>query len=85
MKLIKLYSNKKSFRTVRFNEKGLSIILAKKKENTQGGKKTYNGTGKSLIIALIHFCLGSNPNSAFEKSLKIHQTCTKMARNIENM
>ncbi|MDP1596912.1 MAG: DUF2326 domain-containing protein [Methylotenera sp.] len=32
-------------------------------------QQTYNGVGKSLIIELIHFCLGSSPNDAFEKLL----------------
>lgn len=71
LKLIKLDANKESFRTIDFNQKGLSIILAKKKDkDKKGGKGTYNGTGKSLIIALIHFCLGSNKIPDLEKKLK---------------
>ncbi len=70
MKLIKLDANKESFRTIEFNEKGLSIILAKKKDtDKKGGKGTYNGTGKSLTIALIHFCLGSNEIPDIKKKL----------------
>ncbi len=61
MQLIKLTANKKSFRTVEFNENGLSFIVAKQKypgESDRG--KTYNGVGKSLLIVIIHFCLGAD-------------------------
>jgi uncharacterized protein YydD (DUF2326 family) len=33
-------------------------------------KNTYNSVGKSLTIALVHFCLGSNRNIEFETKLK---------------
>ncbi|QNO13313.1 DUF2326 domain-containing protein [Alkalicella caledoniensis] len=60
MQLKKVYANKSSFRTVEFNETGLSFIVAKQKdpENKSNGK-TYNGVGKSLIVNIIHFCMGS--------------------------
>lgn len=65
MRLIELRANKKSFQTVSFNPNGITIIAAIKE--TQDQRKTYNSVGKSLTIALIHFCLGSNPNKEFEK------------------
>ena len=68
MRLIELRANKKSFHTVRFNPKGISIIAAIKETTDQ--KKTYNSVGKSLTVALIHFCLGSNSNIEFENKLK---------------
>ena len=60
MQLKKLYANKSSFRTVEFNETGLSFIVAKQKnpDNKNNGK-TYNGVGKSLLVKIIHFCMGS--------------------------
>ena len=68
MRLIELRANKPSFKTVRFNETGLSIILGKKQDPTSKDlQKTYNGVGKSLIIEIIHFCLGSNSIEAFKK------------------
>jgi len=69
MKLISLTSNKESFHTVEFKE-GLNIVVGKKtsSKNTNDGK-TFNGVGKSLIIHLIHFCLGSNKIATFEENL----------------
>ena len=61
MLLIKVYSNQASFRTVEFNKTGLSFVVAKQKNpgsSEQG--KTYNGVGKSLLVRIIHFCLGAN-------------------------
>jgi uncharacterized protein YydD (DUF2326 family) len=67
MKLIKLRANKKSFHTIPFNEKGISLIIAKKR--TENDRNTYNSVGKSLSIALVHFCLASNKIPAFEEQL----------------
>ena len=55
MKLLKLRANKESFHTIPFNSKGISLIVAKKR--TENERNTYNSVGKSLSIALIHFCL----------------------------
>ena len=69
MRLIKVYSNIDSFRTVEFNKNGPSFILAKQvnKDNSKQGA-TYNGVGKSLLIRIIHFCLGASAskNSPFK-------------------
>ena len=65
MRLIKLYSNHETFKTVNFNETGLTLIIGSK--TSQGS--TYNGVGKSLIVELLHFCLGSNKNAEFEKKI----------------
>jgi uncharacterized protein YydD (DUF2326 family) len=67
MKLIKLSANKDSFHTIFFNKVGLSLIVAKKR--TENERNTYNSVGKSLSIALIHFCLASNKIPAFEEQL----------------
>jgi uncharacterized protein YydD (DUF2326 family) len=65
MRLIKLYANRDTFNTVHFNETGLTLIIGAK--TNQGS--TYNGVGKSLIVELLHFCLGSKKNSEFEKKI----------------
>ncbi|NLP13172.1 MAG: DUF2326 domain-containing protein [Clostridium sp.] len=61
MRLIRVYSNMESFKEVKFNKAGLSFIAAKQKnpEITKKGQ-TYNGVGKSLLVRIIHFCLGAN-------------------------
>ena len=71
MRLIKLSANKPDFKTVKFNKTGISIILGKRHNDdyTQNKKGTYNSVGKSLIISLIHFCLGSHKNPEFESKL----------------
>lgn len=67
MRLLKLTSNHDSFHPVRFNESGVSLIVAKNVTNDE--KNTYNSVGKSLTIALIHFCLGSNSVEDFKEKL----------------
>ena len=67
MKMIKLSANKESFHTIFFNKKGISLIVAKKR--TENERNTYNSVGKSLSIALVHFCLASNKVPAFEEQL----------------
>lgn len=67
MRLIELRSNKKSFHTVTFNPTGITVIAAIKE--TEDQKKTYNSVGKSLTIALVHFCLGCNSNKEFDIKL----------------
>lgn len=70
MHLIEMSSTRQSFKTVRFNRTGLSLVVgkhtAKQSKNIQS---TYNGVGKSLLVALLHFCLGSNKNQQFEAHL----------------
>jgi uncharacterized protein YydD (DUF2326 family) len=61
MHLISLESNKQSFRTVKFNEHGLNLIVAKQSNPGRSERgKTYNGVGKSLMVFIIHFCLGAD-------------------------
>lgn len=70
MKLLSLSSNKASFHDIKFNSRGLSLILGRQKNPEQSdARKTYNGVGKSLTIALIHFCLGANASDEFKEKL----------------
>lgn len=72
MHLVSLSANNSTFKTVEFkNETGLNFIVASQKEveSSHNTGKTYNGVGKSLIIALIDFCLGSSVKSDLEAKL----------------
>lgn len=70
MRLISLTANQPTFHPIHFNERGLSLIVGQREPNHTGKKgDTYNGVGKSLVVALIHFCLGSNTNKTFEQKL----------------
>jgi uncharacterized protein YydD (DUF2326 family) len=70
LKLIKLRSNKESFHTVEFSS-GLNFIVGRREDpNNSSEIKTFNGVGKSLIVTLIHFCLGSSKIDTFESEIK---------------
>ena len=71
MRLISISANQQSFKKIDFNSSGASFIIAKQKDLDQSDKnKTYNGVGKSLLVALIDFCLGAGPTSKIVKALK---------------
>lgn len=71
MRLIELTSNKSSFKTVKFNRTGLSLVIGSRKEQSHAvdDGRSYNGVGKSLLIEIIHFCLGSSTNASFRQHL----------------
>ncbi len=70
MRFIELSANRSSFRTIRFNREGVSLIVGGRScKGDVDNDKTYNGVGKSLAIVLIHFCLGSNRINAFQESI----------------
>jgi len=71
MRLIKLSANNTGFKTIEFNRSGLSLIIGRRHSDdySKHKKETYNSVGKSLIIALINFCLGSQRNPEFETKL----------------
>lgn len=70
MYLIELSANKPSFQTVKFKE-GLNFIVGGiSKEQEKNKKSTYNGVGKSLLVKIIHFCLGCQKIKSFEDKLK---------------
>ncbi len=70
MRLISLTANKESFHSVHFKGVGPSLIVASQKDTTaRHTDRTYNGVGKSLLVALIDFCSGSNRNLEFQEKL----------------
>ncbi|WP_214812785.1 MULTISPECIES: DUF2326 domain-containing protein [unclassified Exiguobacterium] len=69
MRLIRLSSNMDSFHTIEFKD-GLNLIIGKQANpDDKSLDKTYNGVGKSLLIYILHFCLGSNKISSFEEKI----------------
>lgn len=54
-----VYANQKGFRSVEF-QAGLNLILADRSQ-AAGDKDTTNGLGKSALIDIIDYCLGSGP------------------------
>lgn len=63
-----VYANQKSFHPVKFTS-GLNIILAERtKTSTQ--KDTRNGLGKTTLIEIIDFCLGSQGKALRLEQLK---------------
>jgi uncharacterized protein YydD (DUF2326 family) len=70
MRLISLEASDSRFKKVCFNKRGISFVLAKQaKPELDDLSRTYNGVGKSLLIALIHFCLGSDKKESFAEKL----------------
>lgn len=65
MRLVQLSSDHTSFKTINFNPCGLTLIVGARSKKGQ----TYNGVGKSLIVEILHFCLGANKNDEFETKI----------------
>ena len=63
--LYSVKSNKPHFKTIQFKE-GLNVVLADR--TSQATKKdSRNGQGKSTLVEIIHFCLGSNKGDTLKK------------------
>lgn len=58
-------ANKSTFRSVTF-EPGFNVVLADKTDKSSR-KDSRNGAGKSLLVEIIHFCLGGNPGTSLKK------------------
>jgi uncharacterized protein YydD (DUF2326 family) len=72
MRLISLSASESSFKPIVFNREGASFILAKQDKPEQSdNSKTYNGVGKSLLVSIIDFCLGTKVNSKITKALQL--------------
>lgn len=70
MRLIELTANQETFRTVRFNETGLTLVVGKKSDPTDTSREhSTNGVGKSLLLYLVSFCLGSKVNKELQEKL----------------
>ena len=65
MKLVSLESDRSSFRTLKFNPEGLSLIVGDAAEK----EGSANGVGKTLALKLIHLCLGANKDRFLAEKL----------------
>ncbi len=66
MKLIELSANKPSFKTIRFNRNGLTLIRGSTNKDAEGSG---NGVGKTLALGLVHHCLGANAQSILKEKI----------------
>lgn len=57
----RISANKESFKDIEF-KKGLNVIVGEKSEDSSS-KSTCNGVGKTTLIKVINFCLGSQKDS----------------------
>ena len=65
MKINNIQANKSSFHDTTFNE-SLSVILADVTEESTD-KDSRNGLGKTLLVEIINFCLGSGVSDSLDK------------------
>lgn len=71
MRLLSLTANQDTFHSIYFS-KGINIIVGKQaKPHNENDGNTYNGVGKSLILHLIHFCLGSRKITSLAKGIPV--------------
>lgn len=68
MRLIELGCDQPSFKTVRFNSEGLTLIVG---DGSQDKKKdgSSNGVGKTLALGLVHHCLGANVDTKLKAAV----------------
>lgn len=58
-------ANKATFRSVKF-QPGFNVVLADKTDKSSR-KDSRNGAGKSLLVEIIHFCLGGSAGTSLKK------------------
>ena len=70
MRLVELTANHATFRPVRFNASGLTLVVGKQSDPTDKSlDHSTNGVGKSLLLYLVSFCLGSEANRQLKEKL----------------
>src|SRR5436853_6652470 len=70
MRLISLSANQATFRAITFNRTGLSLIVAEQRTPRSNNTSTYNGVGKSLLLELLHCCMGAQVNKNVQPHLR---------------
>lgn len=59
MKLVELSASERSFRPIKFRERGLSLIVGDGEHVDGRQEGDSNGVGKTLALKLVHHCLGA--------------------------
>ena len=73
--IISVESSIPSFKKIKFNKKGLSVLVSDRRPNSDDGE-TRNSAGKTSLIEIIHFLHGGNcdPKSLFRTDALIEHT-----------
>ena len=75
MKLVTLTCDRKSFHPITFNATGLTLVVgdgAPDKEH----EGSSNGVGKTVLLYLVHHCLGANADPRLKKAVGKWKFCT---------
>lgn len=91
MKINRVYANQQTFRKVIFDDDFNGVVAEKSSESTD--KDSRNGLGKTLLIKIINFCLGSGvPDDlksemmkdwSFSIDLEVKQTVFEITRHVD--
>ncbi|MCL6374103.1 DUF2326 domain-containing protein [Pectobacterium versatile] len=66
MKLIRLTCDQPTFHPVYFNDSGLTLIIGDSSKEKEGSS---NGVGKTLVLGLVHHCLGANADKKLSSAV----------------
>ena len=68
MKLVKLTCDRKSFHPIVFNKNGLTLVVGDGSSDKER-EGSSNGVGKTLLLYLVHHCLGANADPRLKKAV----------------
>lgn len=68
MKLLELSSDQSSFKTIQFNQDGLTLIVGDGAIDSKE-EGSSNGAGKTLALGLVHHCLGANVDAKIKAAV----------------
>jgi uncharacterized protein YydD (DUF2326 family) len=68
MRLLELGADRPSFKTIKFNPIGLTIVVGESPVDSEE-EGSSNGVGKTLALYLIHHCLGANVDRRLKASV----------------
>jgi len=68
VKLVKLTCDRKSFHPIVFNKNGLTLVVGDGSSDKER-EGSSNGVGKTLLLYLVHHCLGANADPRLKKAV----------------